>query len=105
MNISVLSCEKCSAAFIPPKYICPVCRHDRLTLKPASGSGTVYSYTTIHIAPEKFADQAPYHIVLVDLDQGLRVTGRLTGGTPRIGQRVECSRVDESVYWFDPAGQ
>jgi uncharacterized OB-fold protein len=56
-----------------------------------SGKGTVYSYTTVLSAPEGFAEQAPYHIALVELDEGPLVTAQLTdlGGEPEIGMRVE----------------
>jgi uncharacterized OB-fold protein len=56
-----------------------------------SGRGTVYSYTTVLSAPEGFADQAPYSIALVELDEGPLVTAQLTdlNGEPEIGMRVE----------------
>jgi uncharacterized OB-fold protein len=56
-----------------------------------SGRGTVYSYTTVLSAPEGFAEQAPYCIALVELDEGPLVTAQLTDldGEPEIGMRVE----------------
>lgn len=101
MDITLLSCAECETAFIPPKYVCPSCQHHQLHERKVAGTGTVYSYTTIYIAPETFAAQVPYHIVLVELDEGLRVTGRVTEGIPSIGQKVECNRIEDSIYWFD----
>jgi uncharacterized OB-fold protein len=56
-----------------------------------SGKGRVYSYTTVLSAPEGFAEQAPYRIALVELDEGPLVTAQLTDldGEPEIGMRVE----------------
>jgi uncharacterized OB-fold protein len=56
-----------------------------------SGRGTVYSYTTVLSAPEGFAEQAPYSIALVELDEGPLVTAQLTDldEEPEIGMRVE----------------
>ena len=100
MEMRLLSCEACKKAFIPPKYVCPHCYRNELSEITVSGAGKIYSYTTICIPPEKFAAQAPYHIILVYLDEGPRVTGRLVEGEPVMEHRVELQRIDDSVYWF-----
>lgn len=58
------------------------------------GAGVVVSWTTIRRAPTQFKDDAPYDIVVVDLDEGVRVTGRLDAGSPppAIGVRVRAVR-------------
>ena len=55
------------------------------------GTGTVYSFTTVAMAPEEFAPYAPYVLALVQLDEGPIVTAQLTDldGEPEIGMRVE----------------
>ena len=32
------------------------------------GPGTVYTETVVHLAPERFAGEVPYQVVIVDLD-------------------------------------
>ena len=56
-----------------------------------AGSGIVYSYTVVQDAPENFAEQAPYILALVKLDEGAMVTAQLTdvGAEIAIGDRVE----------------
>lgn len=56
-----------------------------------SGLGEVYSYTTIQDPPETFAEQSPYTLVLVKLDEGPIITAQLTDadGSIAIGDRVE----------------
>jgi uncharacterized OB-fold protein len=58
-----------------------------------TGSGTIYSLTTVREAPEGFEDQAPYMLALVRLDEGALVTAQITdvdeADPPRIGDRVE----------------
>jgi uncharacterized OB-fold protein len=100
-SITVVGCESCGYQAIPPKYTCPSC-YSALTEREASGTGTIYSYTTIHVAPGKFASQLPYAVILVEFDHGLRVTARLEEGEdePQIGRKVQLSRVEDSVYWF-----
>ncbi|MBM7587160.1 putative OB-fold protein [Bacillus pakistanensis] len=100
MDITLLSCEKCQTAFVPPKYACPHCFNEELVQKTMSGKGTIYSYTTIYSAPEKFASQVPYHIILVDLEHGPRITARMVDGEPSIDQKVELESIEDSVYWF-----
>lgn len=60
-------------------------RHDGAVL------GTVYSYTTLQEAPAEFEGVAPYHLALVELDSGNKVTAQLTDidGQIAIGDRVE----------------
>lgn len=56
-----------------------------------SGSGEVYSFTTLQETPEGFDDQAPYLLALVKLDEGPLITAQLTDvdGPVKIGDRVE----------------
>ena len=63
-------------------------QHEQFTF---SGSGEVYSYTTLQETPEGFDDQAPYMLALVKLDEGPLITAQLTDvdGPIAIGDRVE----------------
>jgi uncharacterized protein len=101
MEMALLSCEGCKMVSIPPKYICPHCYSEELIERKVSGIGQIYSYTTIYAAPERLAVEAPYHIVLVDLDEGPRVTARLVHGEPTINQKVKLYKIEDSVYWFE----
>jgi uncharacterized OB-fold protein len=53
------------------------------------GDGTVYSHTTIRVAGNAHAADAPFVLVLIDADDGSRVLGRWAGEQPPpIGSRV-----------------
>ena len=56
-----------------------------------AGTGEIYSYTTVYDVGEEFAEQAPYIMALVKLDEGQMVTAQLTDvdGDIAIGDRVE----------------
>lgn len=43
-----------------------------------SGRGEVYSYTTVYDAPGGYEINTPYHIALITLDEGPRITAQLT---------------------------
>lgn len=85
-------CEHCNAKLFPPRDICPECGQEAKTLFQFSGKGEVYSYTTVYDAPEGYAEQAPYTLAMVKLDEGPLVTAQLTDlgeQTPAIGMPVE----------------
>jgi hypothetical protein len=71
-------CEHCNAKLFPPRDICPECGQEAKTLFQFSGKGQVYSYTTVYDAPEGYAEQAPYTLAMVKLDEGPMLTAQLT---------------------------
>ena len=62
--------------------------------------GTVYTETVVHLAPEAFAKDVPYQVVIVTLEDGTRVTGRVTGDRVTIGDLVERVAVRDGVPFF-----
>lgn len=71
-------CEHCNAKLFPPRDICPECGEEAKTLFQFSGKGSVYSYTTVYDAPEGYAEQTPYTLAMVKLEEGPLVTAQLT---------------------------
>ena len=53
-------------------------------------TGIIYTDTIVHLAPEKFAADVPYQVVIVSLDgEGAgRITARIGGENVVIGDRV-----------------
>lgn len=86
-------CSSCGAVIFYPRSVCPRCLSEELEFVPSAGQGTIYSHTTLYRAGHpSFADEVPYTIVLVDLDEGFRVLTDLVGAAPEdvaVGQRVE----------------
>jgi uncharacterized OB-fold protein len=102
-QIPVMRCEDCEALFIPPQYVCRKCSSTNLSNTDLNCQGTIYTFTTIRVAPEELKDQAPYRIVVVELCEGLRVTARLSGDQEapiKIGQALTFDKVDGQGYWF-----
>ena len=52
------------------------------------GTGIVYTETVVHAAPAAFADQAPYQVAIVTLENGSRTTARIIGDRVFIGDAV-----------------
>ena len=62
-------CADCDEIRFPPRPMCPVCNSQRDEWVPMSGTGTIYSWIVVHppVLPA-FAADAPYAVVLVQLD-------------------------------------
>lgn len=89
--------------FFPPRVAEPGSGTRDWDWVEASGDGTVYSATLVHPRPP----EAPYNVVLVDLVEGPRVMGRVTGleAVPigiAVRARIDVSG-DEPLILFDPA--
>jgi uncharacterized OB-fold protein len=64
------------------------------------GSGTVYTETLIHAAPEQFVADAPYQLAIITLDGGKRLTARLSGDRVQIGDTVDFAEFRDGVAFF-----
>lgn len=82
-------CASCGRWQFYPRPFCIACGGDEVGWEAASGGGTVYSVTTVRIDVLPGLDP-PYDVALVELDEGPRLLGRVTGG-PRIGDRVRAT--------------
>ena len=63
-------------------------------------TGTVYTETLIHSAPEAFVSEAPYQLIIVTLDDGKRLTGRVSGDRVDIGDKVVLADERNGVPFF-----
>lgn len=64
------------------------------------GAGTVYTETIVWSAPEQFVADAPYQLVIVELEGGERLTGRISGGRVQIGDRVDFAESRNGIPFF-----
>jgi len=63
-------------------------------------TGSVYTETVVHLAPEAFAADVPYQVVIVTLEDGSRTTGRILGDRVVIDDRVEQVETRDGVPFF-----
>ena len=63
-------------------------------------TGTIYTETVIHSAPEAFAAEAPYQTAIVSLEGGGRVTVRIEGDRVAIGDHVIEAESRDGVPFF-----
>lgn len=93
-RFEIQRCTACARHVFYPRLHCPHCGSAELQWVSASGRATVHSYTVVHRAPPAFAEEAPYVVALVDLEEGPRMMTRLLGiepGAVEIGMRVRIA--------------
>ncbi|MBS3815181.1 MAG: Zn-ribbon domain-containing OB-fold protein [Hadesarchaea archaeon] len=93
-NLIGSKCGNCDEVFFPPRHVCPKCRRiGKLQPYQLDGKGKVISHTIVHAPPEDFADESPYVLAIIELEEGPRVTGQITDCDPdevEIGDDVEA---------------
>jgi uncharacterized OB-fold protein len=98
-------CTSCGKLRFYPKPLCPACHGAGSEPADASGEGTLYSFTVVHRAPSaELKAEVPYIVALVDLVEGVRVTGRLLapeGREPQCGDRVRVTASDRPYAVFE----
>jgi uncharacterized OB-fold protein len=110
-ELRIQRCEDCGALRHPPGPLCTRCGSTNRGHVVASGRGTVYSYV-VHRHPPVPGKELPLVIVLVALEEGVRMLGELHDADPdavQVGQPVvsRMDRVDDELTlpaWV-PAGR
>ncbi len=72
----IQKCNGCGAHVFHPRVICPTCGSADLGWVAPTGQGTVYARTIVRRKPERGGD---YNVVLVDLQEGVRMMSRVDG--------------------------
>lgn len=89
-RLIIQECERCQTRQFYPRAMCTGCGATGPSWIDCDGGGRVYSFTEVHRAPAAFRDEVPYVVLLVDLDEGVRMMTRLVGDSAglAIGARV-----------------
>ena len=76
-------CNACRAWCHVPRVICPACAARDWSWEPVRGTGRIFSWTVVHRAMHPaFAQDVPYAVVVVELDEGPRIVSGLSGCAP-----------------------
>ncbi|MDQ7785494.1 MAG: Zn-ribbon domain-containing OB-fold protein [Desulfomonilaceae bacterium] len=89
-------CVDCGKHIFYPRIACPHCFSDNVEWVPASGKGTVYSYTVVETnAPSAFMNDVPYVVAVVKLDEGVQMLSNIVGCDPA---EVRCDMPVEVTF-------
>lgn len=80
-------CTNCGSVYVPPRAICPKCHGDGLEWVETSGRGKLAAFTVIYSGPTFMVEQGfdrknPYISGIVELEEGTRISARITGIDP-----------------------
>ncbi len=100
-TITVLVCETCGRLDPGPRELCAGCAGDHLSPLAVDGRGTLVSSTVIRRPPTRFRADGAYTIGVIDLDAGVRITGRVVSGEePEPGSAVYLEEIRERIPYF-----
>ena len=94
-ELRIQKCGACGQLRHPPGPMCPQCNATDPSYVVASGRGSVYSYV-VHRHPPVPGKTLPIVLVLVELEEGVRMVGELLDAAPEaveIGAPVEVTMV------------
>lgn len=92
-KLLIQQCSSCTTMRHPPQPMCEQCQSLEWQTIESACKGTIYSHTTIHY-PEIPPFDYPNSIVLVDLDEGVRIAAQLSNCKPEdivIGSAVKAT--------------
>lgn len=89
-----LKCNQCGTVVCPPQMSCSNCVSYDLETVQLSGKGKIRTFTKIGVGPEGRESEAPYLIVLVELEEGPWIMGNLTDMDP---ERADVDLIGKSV--------
>jgi len=83
-------CPACQHVWYFFRSFCPACGDDSPEQTQGNANGVVCATTLVHRAPdERFKALVPYRLVLVDMQDGMRVMGHAEASL-QIGDQVRC---------------
>lgn len=91
-ELTYQECDGCARRTFPPRRFCPGCASEQLSWRTSVGTGRIYSFTKVDVgALPEFADQMPYVIAVVELDDGYRMLSRI------VDSDLDTLRCDDRV--------
>jgi uncharacterized OB-fold protein len=96
-SLLVQRCSACGHRQFYPRQLCTACAGE-VVWETASGRGLVHTFTIVRQnGMPPFKDLLPYAVAMIELDEGVRMMGNVTGcpvEQVKIGLRVEAYAVE-----------
>lgn len=71
-------CKQCGSIYFPPRLICPKCKLKNFETVQLNREGKILTFTIIRVAPDKFSKETPYVVVIIELNDGVKITAQVT---------------------------
>lgn len=99
-----VQCSDCNSKEVGIQAFCIQCNSSQLKTVELPTTGVIETYTVQYVAPDIFKNEAPYAVIVVKLEDGTRVTGRIPSLTDptkvTIGSRVKAVNSASSGLCF-----
>lgn len=89
-NIYAYKCKKCGQLHYPYRMVCKNCKenkHNEFAPEMLPTKGKLLTFTRVYNLPADFA-VAKLGLGIVELDNGMRITGQIKIDEPKIGMKV-----------------
>lgn len=102
-RLDLQKCLGCQHIRYPVSHVCPECLSYEHEWVPMSGRGTVWSSIVFHqIYNKAFAEDVPYNVSMIQLEEGPRLLSNVVGIPPsevKVGAKVKVhfDRVTDEV--------
>jgi len=104
-------CTQCGALWLPPRPICPTCKHDGMEWTEFSGKGKLAAFTVIGVGPMPMIDSGynrdnPYCAGIVEVEEGPRISAQILGvdvahpENIKIGTSLTADYVERGSWHF-----
>src|SRR5665213_2280388 len=96
-ELRIQQCLSCNRYRVPSAPLCPYCESREMKWGTAVGDASVFSWIRYHKVYLSTYSDVPYCVITAELDEGLRIYGRLLADSgerslrrPTIGERVRA---------------
>ncbi|MHB8511606.1 MAG: Zn-ribbon domain-containing OB-fold protein [Actinomycetota bacterium] len=108
-KLRIQRCTSCERWIWQPRPLCSWCHSTKLDWIDVSGNGTIASWTVLHPPVlEVWKDKLPLVVLLVELDEGVRMIGQLVDSDGVLMQSDSALEMGARValrWRIDEAGQ
>jgi uncharacterized OB-fold protein len=89
-------CSDCGLAAFPPARVCRGCLSQQQVSHALADRGTLYSYSTVHVASGR---EVPYSVGYIDLANGVRILGPLDISDSEVACDLPVRLTESSSGW------
>ena len=82
-----MKCSSCGTVSYPTHMVCPHCRGEKFENVTIAGEGKLLTFTDVYALAIEYETRY-LRLAMVELDDGIRVTGQLLSDKPKLGMRV-----------------
>jgi uncharacterized OB-fold protein len=96
--LTAYQCKDCQTLTQRSPMACARCLGRRFSSVPVTSTGILASWTTIRKPPMRFKSEGVYHVGVIDLDNGMRISGRLLHeASDQTGDRVQAVAIADTA--------